>query len=638
VKLVKLELDDFRGIRSAVLSFAAGLNVLHGPNELGKSTLVEAIRAGLLVPTKSKEGKSYVRWDTSGPARVTLTFESGGKLWRVRKTFGSGYQSVLEQSENVDPPRYREVARGGDVEGTLRELLGWGIAPPGGKGASAKATSYLVTALLGRQGEVQSIFEASLADDKDDAGKTLVTKALGVLGKDPLVARIVERLSERVDTIFTPGEKFKKSADSPLVRLQEQLKAQEERLCDLKDADSRGRAIEDRVVTLQTERLQLLAEKQSAQAAWTTAKRREERAVRRASLQTVLDDCARELNLGDRLASESISLQATLANEVAQSTHLHGEADLAASRLKTIQQQLQTASEEVVRASEAEAQSARVADAAFQQRRAELQRRRAVAEIRLKDVVSAERAVAEKSALERDLRDAVAAAQTLSDTVVKAQQVLDHATLNSRLRDLTERQATADRAAAEYDDARRRQDEASDRVKAAETELADAVARRDDRDLESNAPEAKQVVAEVNLLRAVELRTKIQATRAEVQDLERHDTRARECRDRAFTSRSKASQLEQEVSSRVLPTREQITAWRALESDVGRSQPVPDAPARPSAAAAVAAGLGAGLLVTLAVRFGIPSGLIRRRSLLQPPPRRSRPRTPRPRDASHQKG
>jgi DNA repair exonuclease SbcCD ATPase subunit len=111
VKLLKLEVESFRGIRAASIPFASGLNVFHGPNDLGKSTLAEAIRAALLVPTKSKEGKSYVGWDTGAPARVILTFESGGKLWRVRKTFGSGCQSVLEQSDSLDAPRFREIAQ-----------------------------------------------------------------------------------------------------------------------------------------------------------------------------------------------------------------------------------------------------------------------------------------------------------------------------------------------------------------------------------------------------------------------------------------------------------------------------------------------------------------------------------------------
>ena len=81
-----------------------------------------------------------------------------------------------------------------------------------------------------------------------------------------------------------------------MVRLQEHLKVQEEHLRDLTDADSKGKAIEKSVVALQTERLQLLAEKQAAEAVWAAAKEREERAARKASLQDVIDGCTKELD------------------------------------------------------------------------------------------------------------------------------------------------------------------------------------------------------------------------------------------------------------------------------------------------------------------------------------------------------
>ena len=45
MRLRRLEVQDFRGIRAATIVFGPGLTVLHGPNRLGKSTLVEAIQA-----------------------------------------------------------------------------------------------------------------------------------------------------------------------------------------------------------------------------------------------------------------------------------------------------------------------------------------------------------------------------------------------------------------------------------------------------------------------------------------------------------------------------------------------------------------------------------------------------------------
>lgn len=606
MRLEKLEVENFRGIRAASISFAKGLNVLGGPNEIGKSTLAEAIRAALLVPTKSKEGKSYVSWDGSAPARVTLTFESGGKLWLVRKTFGSGYQSVLERSDSTDSPRFHEVAHGGGVEGALRELLCWGIAPPGGKGAPTKPTSYLLTALLGRQGEVQGIIDASLADDQDDTGKALVTKALGVLGKDPLVVRVVERLSERVDAIFTPGEKFKKTADSPLVKLQEHLKAQEDHLRDLTGADGKGKAIEKSVVTLQTERLQLLAEKQVAEANWSAAKEREERATKKASLQEVIGGCKKELDRADRLVFELNSLQTRLTSEDAERNRLKTEGEVATSMLEATQRLTQTASEEVVRANAALAQSAQLAAAAHQQRRAELDGKKAAADARLKDIESAEKVVSDRSALEGDLENATVAAATALATIDDAQRVFDHATLSAKLQELTERQDTADRLSERYEDAQRREEEAARNLRVAAIALTDTVSRRDRRELESNAPEVKQSEAELNLLRAVEMRVRIQSLRDQVRELEAQDTRGRESRNRAVTRRSTASQLEQEIGSRVLPTKEQIASWRALETAVG-GDPVPAALVRRSLLVPLAVGIAAGLVAALAARFAMAS-------------------------------
>src|SRR5262249_28294784 len=161
---------------------------------------------------------------------------------------------------------------GNGVEGRLRELLAWGIAPPGGRGTAPKAESFLLTALLGRQGEVQDILGASLDEDRDATGKSLVTRAIGALDKDPVVTDIIESLTKRVDAIFTSQGRFKTAADSPLVRLQEHLRTQEERLRSLQEDDRKGKLIQDNVVRLQDERQRLLGELESAEASWEAAK------------------------------------------------------------------------------------------------------------------------------------------------------------------------------------------------------------------------------------------------------------------------------------------------------------------------------------------------------------------------------
>ena len=79
--------------------------MLHGPNELGKSTLVEAIHAALFVQTTSQAGNEHVTWGGSTPACVTLTFEHEGKLWRVSKRFGQKAYAKLESQRERGSPR-----------------------------------------------------------------------------------------------------------------------------------------------------------------------------------------------------------------------------------------------------------------------------------------------------------------------------------------------------------------------------------------------------------------------------------------------------------------------------------------------------------------------------------------------------
>jgi hypothetical protein len=150
------------------------------------------------------------------------------------------------------------------------------IAPPGGRGPS-KAESNLFTALLGRQGEVAHIPDASLADDRDDTGRSLVTRALGALDKDPLVAGILGRLEERVDAVFVPSRgRFKTSAESHLVKMQEHLRSQVTELTALRASVSSGGSIQRDVVRLQDERERLVGELAAADQVWKAAKAQEE--------------------------------------------------------------------------------------------------------------------------------------------------------------------------------------------------------------------------------------------------------------------------------------------------------------------------------------------------------------------------
>jgi hypothetical protein len=59
-----------------------------------------------------------------------MTFETEAqRIWRIRKQFGKGGSSLLQESRNGQD--FDDVERGRKVDAKLREILRWGIPEPG---------------------------------------------------------------------------------------------------------------------------------------------------------------------------------------------------------------------------------------------------------------------------------------------------------------------------------------------------------------------------------------------------------------------------------------------------------------------------------------------------------------------------
>src|SRR5262249_1823816 len=116
--IAKLDLDDLPG----------GIVVLHGPNRTGKSSLVKALRGCLFDydhDTTRAELKSSLPWNNSGPPRLAVEFETGGRCYRITKVFSKKSDGLtrLEQQGNggqwhVVEDSAKEASR------RVRELLG----------------------------------------------------------------------------------------------------------------------------------------------------------------------------------------------------------------------------------------------------------------------------------------------------------------------------------------------------------------------------------------------------------------------------------------------------------------------------------------------------------------------------------
>ncbi len=110
MKLLSLEVEGF-GLFSKrrTFSFAEdGLNVVFGPNESGKSTLMNAIVGIIFGSAKKEEESSYESWEPSGSFRGAVELKSGSAAVRFSRDFTTNEVLVTRK----DGARTREVFRG----------------------------------------------------------------------------------------------------------------------------------------------------------------------------------------------------------------------------------------------------------------------------------------------------------------------------------------------------------------------------------------------------------------------------------------------------------------------------------------------------------------------------------------------
>lgn len=203
MRLQRLRIVSFAAIGNVDVEFGPGLNVLYGPNDLGKSTVVAAIRLGLLLPHTSTHCDQYVGWTGADDPIVEMTFQTEAqRIWRIRKQFGKSGSSLLQESKNGQD--FDDVERGRKVDAKLREILRWGIPEPGGTGgAKGLPTSFLATALLSPQDDVSAVLRDSLQGDPTASGKEQIAAALQAVAQDPLFVALLRNTQARRDEAYT---------------------------------------------------------------------------------------------------------------------------------------------------------------------------------------------------------------------------------------------------------------------------------------------------------------------------------------------------------------------------------------------------------------------------------------------------
>lgn len=316
MRLVKLSVQRFQCIEEAELDFGPALNVLFGPNDLGKSSLAWAIRAVLLLQHNSSHHERFVSWYAGDQPRVSLTFtDAEGRYWRVTKTFGgSAGRSLLEASK--DGRSFSADANGRQVDEKLRKLLGWGLAAPGGTGGGRGfPDSFLAQVLLSEQDNVRKVlFDTSLTTDADESGRRRLTEALGALAQDPLFKQVLDEAQEYVDRAFTKTGRKKRAAGSPFVETTERIKSMQRELESLDGKVRDTESAERRIAELVQQRDVIARDLEAA-------------AKEQLRLEAALAVASRRAELRGQITSHEERLKAAeaLRTEIASGEREHGE-------------------------------------------------------------------------------------------------------------------------------------------------------------------------------------------------------------------------------------------------------------------------------------------------------------------------
>ena len=120
LRIRRIALSNFRKYRDPFVldGLTDGLNVIIEPNETGKSTLLEAMRAAFFIRhnTANRLARSYAPYGEAVAPQIEIGFEAKGEAWEVSKRF------LKSASVEVRGPNGR--AQGEDAEAQLQALLG----------------------------------------------------------------------------------------------------------------------------------------------------------------------------------------------------------------------------------------------------------------------------------------------------------------------------------------------------------------------------------------------------------------------------------------------------------------------------------------------------------------------------------
>ncbi|NLJ49739.1 MAG: AAA family ATPase [Candidatus Atribacteria bacterium] len=250
----KIYLENWKIFRNPFeRDFSEGLNIIYGPNESGKTTLIDSIRTTLFSKhtSQSEKIKSLVPWGSSLSPGATITFSHYDELYRISKRFISS-QSLLEKF--VDGS-WERIAEGDRADNEIIKLIG-GKFPS--RGDTKPELWGLGQTLWMVQG--QPIIEKE--QNLNEETLSSIQKLIGAVVETDIEKKLFNKILTQFLNIYTEKRRdFRK--DSQIFIIKEQIKAleKEKEEIDLKKVEKENliQDIEDKEILLQKKKPMLEA-------------------------------------------------------------------------------------------------------------------------------------------------------------------------------------------------------------------------------------------------------------------------------------------------------------------------------------------------------------------------------------------